>query len=184
MKFVAVTSCPTGIAHTYMAADALTQTAGERDDVAGEWIRGDAEDGAPRQRAAGDAADPGGILDDERRATRLRPYEIERQPGIGDESRHGIGAGREGLGAEVDVDARDPTAAEEAAELVGRFEQHDAHAGAREIVGDRETRDAASDHDDVDRLRFIATATFMLAGLSFVAVIFTAAPALMLTDCR
>ncbi len=37
---------------------------------------------------------------------------------------------------------------------------------------------------DSDRLRFLATATLLLAGLSFVAVIFTAAPALMLTDCR
>lgn len=37
---------------------------------------------------------------------------------------------------------------------------------------------------DVDRLRFIATSTLLLAGLSFVAVVFTAAPALMLTDCR
>ena len=27
MKFVAVTSCPTGIAHTYMAAEALEQAA-------------------------------------------------------------------------------------------------------------------------------------------------------------
>ena len=27
MKFVAVTSCPTGIAHTYMAADALAAAA-------------------------------------------------------------------------------------------------------------------------------------------------------------
>lgn len=32
-RVVAITACPTGIAHTYMAADALTQTAGERDDV-------------------------------------------------------------------------------------------------------------------------------------------------------
>jgi len=32
-RIVAVTACPTGIAHTYMAADALTQTAEERDDV-------------------------------------------------------------------------------------------------------------------------------------------------------
>ncbi|MER0092717.1 fructose-specific PTS transporter subunit EIIC [Corynebacterium sp. KPL2838] len=32
-RIVAITACPTGIAHTYMAADALTQTAGERDDV-------------------------------------------------------------------------------------------------------------------------------------------------------
>ena len=30
---MAITACPTGIAHTYMAADALTQTAAERDDV-------------------------------------------------------------------------------------------------------------------------------------------------------
>lgn len=37
---------------------------------------------------------------------------------------------------------------------------------------------------DVDRLRFLAYSTMLLAGLSFVAVIFTAAPALMLTDCR
>lgn len=27
MKIIAVTACPTGIAHTYMAADALTKTA-------------------------------------------------------------------------------------------------------------------------------------------------------------
>lgn len=33
-RIVAITACPTGIAHTYMAADALTQTATERDDVA------------------------------------------------------------------------------------------------------------------------------------------------------
>ena len=32
-RIVAITACPTGIAHTYMAADALTQTAAERDDV-------------------------------------------------------------------------------------------------------------------------------------------------------
>ena len=32
-RIVAVTACPTGIAHTYMAADALTQTAEERNDV-------------------------------------------------------------------------------------------------------------------------------------------------------
>jgi hypothetical protein len=37
---------------------------------------------------------------------------------------------------------------------------------------------------DIDRLRFLATATLLLAGLSFVAVLFTAAPALLLTDCR
>jgi fructose PTS system EIIBC or EIIC component len=32
-RIVAVTACPTGIAHTYMAADALAQAAGARDDV-------------------------------------------------------------------------------------------------------------------------------------------------------
>lgn len=32
-SIVAVTACPTGIAHTYMAADSLTQTAEARDDV-------------------------------------------------------------------------------------------------------------------------------------------------------
>ncbi|MDO5031689.1 fructose-specific PTS transporter subunit EIIC [Corynebacterium sp.] len=33
VSIVAVTACPTSIAHTYMAADALTQAAGERTDV-------------------------------------------------------------------------------------------------------------------------------------------------------
>lgn len=33
VSIVAVTACPTGIAHTYMAADSLTQAAGKRDDV-------------------------------------------------------------------------------------------------------------------------------------------------------
>lgn len=32
-RIVAITACPTGIAHTYMAADALTQTAADRDDI-------------------------------------------------------------------------------------------------------------------------------------------------------
>lgn len=32
-RLVAVTACPTGIAHTYMAADSLTQTAAAREDV-------------------------------------------------------------------------------------------------------------------------------------------------------
>ncbi|MBW6522693.1 hypothetical protein KZ810_04210 [Sphingomonas sp. RHCKR47] len=42
-------------------------------------------------------------------------------------------------------------------------------------------------HDEsteIDRTRFLATATLLLAGLSVVGVLFTAAPALMLTDCR
>ncbi len=37
---------------------------------------------------------------------------------------------------------------------------------------------------EVDRLRFLAASTVLLAGLSFVAVLFTAVPALMLEDCR
>jgi hypothetical protein len=37
---------------------------------------------------------------------------------------------------------------------------------------------------DVDRLRFLAVATLLLAGLSFVAIVFTALPALVLEDCR
>ena len=37
---------------------------------------------------------------------------------------------------------------------------------------------------DIDRLRFLAYSTMLLAGLSFVAVVFTALPALTLTDCR
>lgn len=37
---------------------------------------------------------------------------------------------------------------------------------------------------DVDRLRFLAYATLLLAGLSFVAVVFTALPVLVLSDCR
>ncbi len=36
----------------------------------------------------------------------------------------------------------------------------------------------------VDRLRFLAKSTLLLAGLSFVAVVFTAAPVVFLTDCR
>lgn len=35
-----------------------------------------------------------------------------------------------------------------------------------------------------DRLRFLATATLMLAALSFIGVIFTATPVVFLTDCR
>lgn len=37
---------------------------------------------------------------------------------------------------------------------------------------------------DTDRTRFLAVATLLLAALSAVGVAFTAAPALMLTDCR
>ncbi len=42
-------------------------------------------------------------------------------------------------------------------------------------------------HDEgtaIDRLRFLALSTRLLAGLSFVAVIFTAMPVIMFGDCR
>lgn len=47
--------------------------------------------------------------------------------------------------------------------------------------GDPPPHDKGTDND---RLRFLATSTLLLAGLSFVGVVFTAAPAVMLTDCR
>lgn len=37
---------------------------------------------------------------------------------------------------------------------------------------------------DIDRLRFLAFSTLLLSALSFVAVLFTALPVLMLGDCR
>lgn len=37
---------------------------------------------------------------------------------------------------------------------------------------------------EVDRLRFLAYSTMLLAGLSFVGVVFTAAPVLVIGDCR
>jgi hypothetical protein len=40
------------------------------------------------------------------------------------------------------------------------------------------------DSTDEDRLRFLAVSTLMLAGLSFVAILFTALPAFVFEDCR
>lgn len=37
---------------------------------------------------------------------------------------------------------------------------------------------------EIDRLRFLAYATLLLAGLSFVGVAFTATPVLFIADCR
>lgn len=37
---------------------------------------------------------------------------------------------------------------------------------------------------DEDRLRFLAVATLLLAGLSFIAIVFTAIPAFIFEDCR
>jgi hypothetical protein len=39
------------------------------------------------------------------------------------------------------------------------------------------------DSTDIDRLRFLAKSTLLLAGLSFVAVLFTALPVIYLRDC-
>ena len=40
------------------------------------------------------------------------------------------------------------------------------------------------DSTDEDRARFLAVSTLLLAGLSFVAIIFTAVPVFVLEDCR
>ncbi|MHA6719865.1 hypothetical protein ACX40Y_10495 [Sphingomonas sp. RS6] len=47
--------------------------------------------------------------------------------------------------------------------------------------GDHPPHEAST---DIDRLRFLAYATLLLAGLSLVGVIFTAVPVLFLRDCR
>ena len=49
------------------------------------------------------------------------------------------------------------------------------------IEGDPPPHQESSDED---RLRFLAVAKLLLAGLSFVAVLFTAIPAFMFPDCR
>ena len=49
------------------------------------------------------------------------------------------------------------------------------------------TPGAPAPHDsgtETDRLRFIAYSTLLLSGLSFIAVVFTAAPVIVLSDCR
>jgi hypothetical protein len=53
------------------------------------------------------------------------------------------------------------------------------------VQAQREGDDPPHDQGtEIDRLRFLATATAMLAGLSFIGVVFTAAPVIFLTDCR
>lgn len=37
---------------------------------------------------------------------------------------------------------------------------------------------------DIDRLRFLAVSTLLLAGLSFIGVVFTALPVIFIGDCR
>lgn len=49
------------------------------------------------------------------------------------------------------------------------------------IPGDPPPHDESTDED---RVRFLATSTLLLAALSFVAIVFTAIPALLLEDCR
>ncbi len=51
----------------------------------------------------------------------------------------------------------------------------------KETPGDPPPHDAGT---DTDRNRFLATATWLLAGLSFAGVVFTALPVLFLLDCR
>ncbi len=55
-----------------------------------------------------------------------------------------------------------------------------AHLQAR-VPGDPAPHEHGTDSD---RIRFLAFSTVLLAALSFVGVIFTAAPVLFLTDCR
>lgn len=55
-----------------------------------------------------------------------------------------------------------------------------AHVQAQQ-PGDDPPHDAGT---EIDRLRFLATATELLAGLSFIGVVFTAMPVVFLTDCR
>lgn len=43
--------------------------------------------------------------------------------------------------------------------------------------------DPHEDSTEIDRLRFLAKSTLLLAGLSFVGVIFTALPVIFLRDC-
>ena len=57
LNVVAVTACPTGIAHTYMAADALTQTAEGRDDVNLTVETQGSSNNAPVAQSVIDAAD-------------------------------------------------------------------------------------------------------------------------------
>ena len=56
-RLVAITACPTGIAHTYMAADALTQTAEARDDVELSVETQGSSNNQPLSQATIDAAD-------------------------------------------------------------------------------------------------------------------------------
>ena len=49
------------------------------------------------------------------------------------------------------------------------------------IPGDPPPHDESTDED---RVRFLAVATLLLAALSFVAIVFTAVPALIFEDCR
>ena len=49
------------------------------------------------------------------------------------------------------------------------------------IPGDPPPHDESTDED---RVRFLAVATLLLAALSFVAIVFTALPALVFEDCR
>lgn len=49
------------------------------------------------------------------------------------------------------------------------------------VAGDLQPHD---ENTDEDRLRFLAVATLLLAGLSFIAIIFTAIPVFIFEDCQ
>lgn len=59
-------------------------------------------------------------------------------------------------------------------------------AGIIALVQSRTPGDHPPHEEDtkVDRLRFLAYSTLLLAGLSFIGVIFTAMPVVFITDCR
>ena len=66
----------------------------------------------------------------------------------------GLGAAREHrLGAEVDAGARDLAGQQLAADPVGRLQDGDARPAAEQPVGGGQSRDAASDDDDMSRAR-------------------------------
>ena len=57
------------------------------------------------------------------------------------------------------------------------------------VIAWRQARTAGdpAPHDqgtNIDRLRFLAYSTLLLAALSFIAVVFTAMPVIVLSDCR
>ena len=123
----------------------------ERHDVVRERIGGDAEHGAAGQRRPHDGARL--ARDGEVRAAGARSDEIEVEGGVGDERGHGVGAGRERLGAEVEINFAHAPAPEEPADRVRRFADDHPETGAGEVVSEGETGDPGADDRDVGILR-------------------------------